>query len=319
MKLTEKRQTFKPFLYEKAHEFWLKQQQAHWLPTEVQMNSDLQDWAENLTDKEKKVIGGVLKGFIQTELVVNDYWTTKVTNWFPHPEIVMMGTAFGSFETIHGVGYAYLNDSLGIKDYDAFLQEPAAKAKIDRLIDISGNNKEDIARSLAIFSGFTEGVSLFSSFAILFNFSRFNKLKGVGQIISWSIRDEALHSEAGCWLFREFIKENPEVWTDEVKRDIYQAARDTVELEDKFIDVVFSEGSIEGLDPKDLKQFIRFRANTKLGELGLKMNWKNIDQEAVKRMSWFDLMTTGVEHTDFFAQRVSSYSKGHIDFSKIFE
>jgi ribonucleoside-diphosphate reductase beta chain len=318
MNITTPRQTYKPFLYEKAHEFWLKQQQAHWLPTEVQMNSDLQDWAENLTDKEKKVIGGVLKGFIQTELVVNDYWTTKVTKWFPHPEIIMMATSFGNMETTHTVGYAYLNDSLGLKEYDSFLQEPTAKAKIDRLIEVDGNNLEDIARSLAIFSGFTEGVSLFSSFAILFNFSRFNKLKGVGQIISWSVRDEGLHSEAGCWLFREFIKEHPAVFTDEVKKSIYQAARDTIELEDKFIDMVFSDGSIEGIDPKDIKQFIRYRANTKLGELGLKMNWKNIDQDAIKRMGWFDLMTTGIEHTDFFAQRVSSYSKGHIDFSKIF-
>jgi len=220
---------------------------------------------------------------------------------------------------VHTIGYAYLNDSLGLTNYDAFLQEPTAKAKLDRLVDVKGDDKHDIARSLAIFSAFTEGVSLFSSFAILFNFSRFNKLKGVGQIISWSVRDESLHSEAGCWLFREFIKEFPEVWTDEVKKSVYQAARDTIELEDDFIDKVFENCNIEGIDPHDIKQFIRYRANTKLGELGLKMNWKNIDQDAVKRMSWFDLMTAGVEHTDFFAQKVTSYSKGHVDFSNIWE
>lgn len=317
--LLEGRQTYKPFLYPQAHDYWLKQQQAHWLPSEVQMASDIQDWADKLTPEEKKVIGGVLKGFIQTELVVNDYWTNKVTKWFPHPEVIMMGTAFGNMETVHTIGYAYLNDTLGLTDYDAFLQEPTAKAKIDRLLEVKDEDRADIARSLAIFSGFTEGVSLFSSFAILFNFSRFNKLKGVGQIISWSVRDESLHSEAGCWLFREFIKEYPEVWTDETKRAIYEAARTTIELEDNFIDTVFDSTKVVGIDPKDVKQFIRYRANTKLGELGLKTNWKNIDQEAIKRMAWFDLMTTGIDHTDFFAQKVTSYSKGHIDFSKIFE
>lgn len=317
--LLDGRITYKPFLYDKAHDYWLKQQQAHWLPSEVQMASDIQDWAENLTPQEKQVVGGVLKGFIQTELVVNDYWTTKIGKWFPHPEVVMMGTSFGNMETVHTIGYAYLNDSLGLTEYDAFLQEPTAKAKIDRLLDVKGNDKHDIARSLAIFSAFTEGVSLFSSFAILFNFSRWNKLKGVGQIISWSVRDESLHSEAGCWLFREFIKEYPEVWTDEVKKSVYEAARTTIELEDDFIDKVFQGCKIEGIDAKDIKQFIRYRANTKLGELGLKMNWKNIDQEAIKRMAWFDLMTAGVEHTDFFAQKVTSYSKGHVDFSNIWE
>lgn len=317
--LLESRIEYKPFRYQKCYEYWLAQQQAHWLPTEVQMSSDLADWSERLTEQERRVIGGILKGFIQTELVVNDYWTRKVAAWFPHPEISMMCSAFGSFESIHGIGYAYLNDSLGIFDYDAFLKEPAAKAKIDRLVDTPSKTKEDIAKSLAIFSAFTEGVSLFSSFAALFNFSRFNKLKGVGQIITWSCRDEALHSEAGCYLFREFVKEYPEVWTDEVKKTIYDAARTTIELEDNFIDTVFEGNEVEGISSKDLKNFIRHRANTKLGELGLKMNWKNIDKEAIERMAWFDAMTNGVEHTDFFAQRVTSYSKGHIDFSKIFD
>lgn len=320
MGLQDKRINYRPFLYEKAYEFWTKQQQAHWLPSEVQMSGDIQDWKLKLSESEKDVIGGVLKGFIQTELVVNDYWTQRVAKWFPHPEIVMMATTFGSFESIHTIAYAQLNDSLGIEDYDAFLYEPTAKAKIDRLTEIPlESSKTEIAKSLAVFSGFTEGVSLFSSFAILFNFSRFNKLKGVGQIISWSVRDEATHAQAGCWLFREFIKENPEIWTDELKKEIYQAARNTIELEDDFIDKVFEKGSIEGLDPKDLKQFIRYRANVKLGDLGLKTNWKNLDQEALKRMEWFDALTSGNSQQDFFAGRETNYSKGSIDLTNIFE
>jgi ribonucleoside-diphosphate reductase beta chain len=146
-----------------------------------------------------------------------------------------------------------------------------------------------------------------------------NKLKGVGQIVEWSVRDESLHSEAGCWLFRKFVQEYPEVLTDEVKAEIYEAARTAVQLEDDFIDKVFEKGTIEGLDPKDLKQFIRHRANAKLGDLGLKSNWKNVDKEAVGRItSWFDVLSAGVEQQDFFALRPSSYSKGAIDWSKTF-
>lgn len=318
--LLEGRVTYKPFLYPKAYDYWLRQQQSHWLPTEVQMGPDVQDWKLNLTETEKSVIGGVLKGFIQTELIVNEYWSNRVAKLFPHPEIVMMASTFASVESIHLFAYAHLNDTLGLTDYEAFLAEPTAKAKIDHLATISKiSNLKDIARNLAIFSAFTEGVSLFSSFAILFNFSRFNKLKGVGQIISWSILDESLHSEAGCWLFREFIKENPEIWTDDLKKDIYEAARQTVVLEDAFIDKVFELGPVEGIDPKDIKQFIRHRANVKLGELGCKMNWKNIDQEALKRMSWFDMLSSGNSQQDFFSSRETNYSKASIDFDKIFE
>jgi len=231
----------------------------------------------------------------------------------------MMANTFAAFESIHAVSYAYLNQSLGLEDYEAFLYEPAAKAKIDRLINAKGKSKKEIALSLAIFSAFNEGVNLFSSFAILLNFSRFNKLRGVGQIIQFSIRDESLHSNAGCWLFRTLIQENPEIWTDDVKQKIYEAARETIKLEDNFIDMVFKDGEIEGVNTHDLKQFIRHRANVKLGEVLCKTNWKNIDQDSLKRMAWFDTLSQGIAQQDFFSGREFSYGKGVVDFGKIFQ
>lgn len=319
MGLLEGRSTYKPFQYERAYDYWLKQQNAHWMHTEVPMASDVQDWKLHLSESDRSVVGGVLKGFIQTEIVVNDYWSKNVARWFPHPEVVMMASAFANMETIHTIAYAHLNDSLGLSDYDSFLEEPTAKAKLDRLLHVEKETPRDIARSLAIFSGFTEGVSLFSSFAALLNFSRSNLLKGVGQIISFSIRDESLHSDAGCWLFRQFVAENPGIWDDELKKDIYEAARQTVILEDAFVDSFFSVGEIRGLQKDDLKSFIRRRANVKLGDLGLKKNWSDVDDATADRMSWFDFLSTGVESQDFFANRVSDYSKGHLNFDAMFD
>jgi len=313
------RATYKPFVYEQAYKYWESQQQAHWLHTEISMAGDISDFKTNLTESEKHVIGHILKGFTQSEIFIGDYWSNKVGKWFKHPEIQMMAATFSSFESIHAVSYAYLNDSLGLDDYAAFMHDPSTKAKIDRLVSAKGKSKEDIAKSLAIFSGFNEGVNLFSSFAILMNFQRFNKMKGLGQIIAFSIRDESLHSEAGCWLFRTFIEENPDIWTDELKADIYEAARVTVQLEDEFIDKAFELGDMEGLSKDDLKNYIRFRANTKLQDLGLKTNWKAVKKESIENMMWFDILSNGVEMQDFFAGRVSSYSKGTIDWSKMYE
>ena len=287
--------------------------------TEVSMAGDISDWKSNLSTTEKFVIGSVLKGFTQAEIVIEDYWANKVAKWFKHPEIQMMANTFASFESIHAVSYAYLNQSLGLEDYAAFLYEPSAKAKIDRLVGISGKSKREIALSLAIFSAFNEGVNLFSSFAILLNFSRFNKLRGVGQIIQFSIRDESLHSTAGCWLFRTFINENPELWTDELKKEIYDAARTTVQLEDAFIDMAFANGNIEGLTKEDLKTYIRFRTNTKLQDLGLKSNWKNIDKSIIDKFFWFDVISQGVEHADFFSGRVTTYAKGSLNWDSIYD
>lgn len=310
--------SYGPFEYPEAYNFWLKQQQSHWLHTEFPMAQDVLDYTSML-EKEKNVIRGIIRIFTQSEVFIEDYWSSKVARWFKKPEIQMMAHTFGAFESIHAVSYQHLVDELGLTDFNAFLSEPTAKAKIDRLINQPGKTKEEIAISLAVFSAFNEGVNLFSSFAVLMNFSRFNKLKGVGAIVSASIKDESLHSEAGCWLFRTFVSEYPDIFTDELKKKIYDAARLTVDLEDAFIDKVFELGPIEGLDPYDLKQYIRFRTNTKLNDLGLKTNWKNLDKDALKRMEWFDILSSGISHSDFFAQRVTDYAKGVVDFSKIWE
>lgn len=319
MSLLTPRASYAPFEYDQAYKYWELQQQSHWLHNEISMASDVNDWKLNLTETEKNIIGHILKGFTQSEIFIQEYWGQMVGKWFKKPEIQMMAATFSAFESIHAVSYAYLNQSLGLEDFGAFLHEPTAKAKIDRLIHTKGKTKEEIAKSLAIFSAFNEGVNLFSSFAVLLNFSRFNKLKGVGQIISFSIKDESLHSDAGCWLFRTLVGEFPEIMTDELKKELYDAARITVDLEDDFINKTFSFGEVEGISIGDLKNFIRFRTNTKLNDLGLKKIWKNIDKEAIERMSWFDVMSNGAAHGDFFSSRVSDYSKGSIDFSKIWD
>jgi ribonucleoside-diphosphate reductase beta chain len=184
-------------------------------------------------------------------------------------------------------------------------------------METKGKSRRDIALSLAIFSAFNEGVNLFSSFAVLMSFPQRNMLKGLGQIVSWSIKDESLHSEAGCWLFREMIKEFPELWTDQLKDEIYEAARLTVQLEDDFIDRAFEKGNLPNLNKHDLKNYIRHRANTKLQYLGIKSNWKNLDKEALERLEWFSVLSSGVELQDFFAGRVVEYSKGLADFEEI--
>lgn len=320
MSLLNERVVYKPFEYPEAHGFWLKQQQAHWIHTEVPMANDVTDWNSNLKDHEKNVIGGILKGFAQTETVVNDYWTGLVTKWFRKPEVIMMATTFGAFETIHAEAYSLLNEQLGLDNFAEFLEDESTAAKIESLMEVrDGHNGEidyhEVARSLAIFSAFTEGVNLFSSFAVLLSFKMRNKLKGVGQIVEWSVRDESLHSQAGCWLFRTLMEEHPELKTDKLIGEIKEAALAAMQLEFNFIDKIFEMGDLENLTKEELKNFIKHRINTKMGDLGLKpiIASEDIDQGALKTMLWFDAVIAGKQHTDFFAGRVTNYSKGHME------
>jgi len=315
--ITEPRIYYKPFEYQDAFDFYKNQHRAHWLADEVPLASDLNDWKLKLNESEKNLIGNILKSFAQTEVHVNDYWSTKVSVWFPKPEIQAMARVFADFESIHAEAYARLNEELGLDDFKAFMEDEVSKAKIDRLIEVPGETIEERALSLAIFSAFTEGVNLFSSFAILMSFQLRNLMKGTGQIVEWSVRDESLHSKAGCWLYRTLLKECPELDTPEMRNKIVEACELSVQLEYDFIEKAFEMGDIEGLNKEQLKAFIKARANEKLIELGYQAIYNDIDPNLVKQMEWFGHLTSGKTHQDFFAGRVTSYSKSTADWDDL--
>ncbi len=319
MSLFTERIPFKPFEYPEYYtEGWLKQAQAFWLHTEISMQGDVKDWNENLLPHEKHLVGNILLGFAQTECAVSDYWTQYVTTWFPKHEIKQMAMMFGSQETIHATAYSYLNETLGLEDFEAFLHEPATAEKFELLTSTSApythedlkrdkQARKEVARSLAIFSAFAEGCSLYSSFAVLYSFQMRNLLKGIGQQMKWSVRDESLHSRMGCKLFRHMCEEYPDL-KQSVQADILKAAELIKELEHKFIDKMFEQGDLDNLKAKDLKNFITKRVNEKLIELGYESAFE-YDEESADALEWFYHLTGGHTHTDFFAIRSTDYSK----------
>jgi ribonucleoside-diphosphate reductase beta chain len=315
--ITEPRLFYKPFEYQEAFNFYKDQHRVHWLADEVPLASDLNDWKQKLTESEKNLIGNILKSFAQTEVHVNDYWSTKVSLWFPKPEIQAMARVFADFESIHAEAYARLNEELGLDDFEAFMEDESSKAKIDRLLEVPGDNIAEKALSLAIFSAFTEGVNLFSSFAILMSFQLRNLMKGTGQIVEWSVRDESLHSRAGCWLFNKLLEEQPELNTSEMRDNVIEACNISVKLEFDFIDKAFEMGAVEGLNVDQLKNFIKARANEKMIELGYNAIYNDIDPNLLKQMDWFGHLTSGKTHQDFFAGRVTNYSKSAADWSDL--
>ena len=313
MGLFDNRIAYKPFEYPEYYtEGWLKQAQAFWLHTEIPMSGDVKDWNEKLTEEEKSLVGNILLGFAQTECAVSDYWTQKVVSWFPKHEIQQMAMMFGSQETIHAVAYSYLNETLGLEDFEAFLHEPATAERFDNLVAYEGSDPIEIGKSLAVFSAFAEGVSLYSAFAVLYSFQMRNLLKGIGQQMKWSVRDESLHSRMGCRLFRHMCEEK-DFLKESCKPHIIEAAQVMHDAEMKYIDKMFEAGDIEGMKSYNLKQFIKKRINEKLVELGYKELAEEFkyDEKASEKLDWFYHLTGGHTHTDFFAIRPTDYSKAN--------
>ena len=279
----------------------------HWFPEDVPLHNDVKDW-QSLDDNEKNLLTQIFRLFTQSDVDVSSGYVDRYMRIFKKPEARMMMGAFNNMESIHQHAYSLLLDTVGMPEieYKAFAEYEAMADKHEYIdnVKVTKGDKRSIAKALAVYSGFTEGLQLFSSFIVLLNFPRFGKMKGMGQIITYSIRDESLHVEAMTKLFREFIKENIEIWTDDFKKEIYQACRDMVELEDRFLDLVFEMGDIEGLTKEEVLQYIRYIADRRLLQLGLKPNYGVKDNPLL----WLDEVL-GVEHQNFFEGRATAYMK----------
>lgn len=307
MSLLEERAVYKPFRYPWAYEAWLTQQRIHWLPEEVPLAEDVRDWSKNMTESERNLLSQIFRFFTQSDIEVNNCYMKHYSQVFKPTEIQMMLSAFSNMETIHVAAYSHLLDTIGMpeSEYAAFLDYKEMKDKYDYMQQFSAEDKRSTALTLAVFGAFTEGLQLFASFAMLMNFPRFNKMKGMGQIVSWSVRDESLHCESIIRLFRTFIHENPEIWTEELKNEIREACFTIVGHEDAFIDLAFDLGPIEGLTPQEVKDYIRYIADRRLSQLGLKIHY-GIKENP---LGWMDTMLNGLEHANFFENRATEYSK----------
>ena len=309
-KLTDERSYFRPFNYPWAYDAWLKHEQSHWMHTEVPMLEDVKDWKNKLTKEQKHFLTQIFRFFTQGDIDVAGGYVKNYLPYFQHPEIRMMLCGFAAREALHVAAYSHLIETLGMPDsiYNEFLEYEAMKAKHEYFIDLSNKNGtiESVATNIAAFSAFTEGMQLFSSFIMLLNFPRHGLMRGMGQIITWSIVDETIHAESMIKLFRTYIEENKEIWNDDLKSKIYVIATKMVDLEDKFIDLAFAQGAMTNLIEEDVKHYIRYIADRRLISLGLKGIFK------VKKnpLLWVEEMINAPIHTNFFENKSTDYAKG---------
>ena len=307
MSLLDSKPIFKPFNYPWAYEAWHTQQKIHWLPEEIPMGDDVKDWKNNITESERHLLTQIFRFFTQADIEVNNCYMKHYAQVFQPTEVKMMLSAFSNMETIHIAAYSHLLDTIGMpeSEYMAFLKYKEMKDKYDYMREFNVNDKHNIAKTLAVFGAFTEGLQLFASFAILLNFPRFNKMKGMGQVVTWSVRDETLHCNSIIRLFKTFIQENPEVWNEELKRDLYIACSTIISHEDAFIDLAFEMGDMQGMSADDVKKYIRYIGDRRLMQLDLQP-MHNIEKNP---LPWIDEILNGVEHANFFENRVTEYTK----------
>jgi len=298
--ITQERTTFKPFKYPWAYDAWLQHEQSHWLHSEVPMSEDVKDY-KKLSKQEQEFLTKILRFFVQGDLDIGSGYHDHYIPIFKQPEVRMMLSGFAGREALHVAAYAHLIETLGLPEstYNEFLEYKEMVEKHDYINNLSA---APMAEKIAAISAFGEGMQLFSSFVMLLNFARNGKLKGLGQIIAWSIVDETQHAEGMIKVYREYVKNNKDESTSDRIKEI---ADQMVGLEDQFVDLAFSMVEVEKLTKEEVKQYIRYIADRRLISMGMKGIYK------IKKnpLPWVDGML-GVSHTNFFEQRVTDYSKG---------
>lgn len=309
--LLKSSEAYKPFQYHWAMEAAEAHEKVHWGTWEAELQEDVNQWKSNsLKPEEKEHITQILRLFTQTDVQVGENYCDLFIPVFKNNEIRNMLLSFANREGTHQRAYALLNDTLGLqeKEYWAFLEYEQMAEKLEFMQSTNVSSKKGIGLSLAQ-SVCNEGMSLFSAFVMLLNYQRFGKMKGMCTIVEWSVRDETIHVQYMSKLFRTFCEEHPRVVNNDFKKAIYEMYKTAVKLEDKVIDLAYEVGPVEGLTADEMKQYIRYIADRRLIQLGLKPNYGVKDNP----LPWLDWVLNGDTMSNFFEKRVTDYNASGMD------
>ena len=307
MGLLKSSKAYKPFQYPWAYEAWQRQQQIHWLPEEIPLGEDIKDWASKLTPIEKHFLTQIFRFFTQADIDVSSGYLDLYLPKFKPVEVRMMLSSFANTETIHIAAYALLIETLGMPDdeFSKFLEYEQMVSKHEYSANFSMDNDRETLKSIANYGAFTEGLQLFGSFAMLLNFPRHGTMLGMGQVITWSVRDESLHTEGVIKLFHTYAEETG-AYDKALKEELREIADHVVSLEDRFIELAFELGEPRGLTAAEVKLYIRYICDWRLQQLGVKPIYNIKDYP----LPWLRSLLNGVEHANFFETRATEYSKG---------
>ena len=307
--LTSYSLTYKPFKYPWAMQIAEEHEKIHWGTWEAKLQEDVNQWKNNqISELEKQHITQILRIFTQSDVAVGGNYCDIFIKEFKNNEIRNMLLSFANREGTHQRAYALLNDTLGLpeKEYSSFLDYKEMKEKIEFMIEstvVIKNEKQKLLFELAR-SVCNEGMSLFSAFVMLLNYQRFGKMKGMCEIVEWSIRDESTHINGMTKLFHEYLKENPDLLDDNLKAYIYSNYAMAVTLEDALVNLVYKGEKLNELDPALIKRYVRYLADRRLLQLG----FKPLFEEKTNPLPWLDWIVSGDSFKNFFEGTVTDYN-----------
>lgn len=313
MSIFDKRTNYKPFEYPEVLQFTELLNKSFWVHSELDFTADIQDFHSHLHLNEKEAVKKSLLAIAQIEVAVKSFWGNLYQH-LPKPEFNGLGSTFAECEFRHSEAYSRLLTVLGYdNEFEKIVEEPVIKRRIEylnkALAFTHSKEPKEYVFSLILFSILIENVSLFSQFAIILSFTRFKGyMKNVSNIIAWTSVDEQVHANAGIYIINQIKKEFPEFFDEKTQNSIVALVKKSIEVETEILNWIFAQGEIENVSTEDLINFMKFRADESISEIGMDKIY-HVSTEQYQPMRWFEEEVFANSLDDFFAKRPVEYTK----------
>ncbi len=311
MSIFEERFNYKPFEYPEIEELGSKLTDTFWTHKELTFEGDKIDF-HNLNDIEKEIVLRTLTLIATIEVKVKDFWG-QLGNHFPKPEIKELGAIASESEVRHTKSYDKLLSVLDMEEYyNKALKNDFILGRfnyLDKYLKLSPHNSDNskYLLKLILFSVLIENVSLFSQFATIMYFYKHNGImKDIRNIVKWTSIDEQLHFNIGVLLTNILRKEFPEMFTSDLEEVVHKACLKAIKYESKLLEWVFEKGELQKMSRENLEDYMKFRVNESLDQLGFKKLFEN--QKSPKELDFFYDEVFADSQDDFFAVRPVDYT-----------
>jgi ribonucleoside-diphosphate reductase beta chain len=311
-----------PMKYKWAYDLYNQAVRNTWFPHEIPLGEDLNDW-RNMTEDEQHAVKFLMAFFNPAELIVNRSLALGVYPYLKSPECHIYLAKQMFEEANHCVAFEYVLETFPLDRSTVFnihIETPSMQVKenfinkylirmTEDTLDIEAiEGKKDFVRNIVATNIVMEGIWFYSGFMVALSFRQRNKLRNLGSLINWVIRDESLHLKFGINLILNILEENPELLTPEFANEIRQIVIDGVELEVGYNKDLFPRG-ILGLNADYVNQYVKYVADRRLEELGLPKHY-NVSNPA----KWMSTSTDVLELVNFFEAPNTNYevnASGH--------
>ncbi|UZR97418.1 ribonucleotide-diphosphate reductase subunit beta [Chondrinema litorale] len=313
MSIFDKRINYKPFEYAEILDFTEAINKSFWVHSEIDFTADIQDFHSHLEKNEKEAIKKSLLAIAQIEVAVKTFWGNLYQH-LPKPEFNGLGSTFAECEFRHSEAYSRLLEVLGYNgEFEKLMETPVIKKRVSYLSDALSSAKSQDRKayllSLILFSILIENVSLFSQFAIILSFQRFKGLmKNISNIIAWTSIDEQIHANAGIFIVNKIKEEFPEFFDEEMQGKIKDIVSSSINIEAEILDWIFADGELETINKENLLNFMKYRVDDSLNQIGLPKMYAVTESE-YQKMAWFEEEIFANSLDDFFAKRPVDYTK----------